>query len=148
MKEEFSAGGVVYKFDYGEKEPKILLCYQKKLSGYKVYCLPKGHIEDGESAEETAVREVFEETGVKAEIVVPISNINYIFTEKGEKINKNVTFFLMKFMSESFVPNDETEKILWCEEDEALRLDNYSTEQDIIKKAFKLIKGHSETMKA
>lgn len=144
MKEELSAGGVVYKFEDDKISPKILLCYQKKLSGNKAYCLPKGHIEAGESTEEAALREVFEETGIKAEIEVPLSEINYIFTEKGEKVKKTVVFFLMRMLSQSFQPNDETEDVAWCSEKEALELDKYTTEQDVIKMAFKLLKRRSE----
>lgn len=136
MKEEFSAGGVIFKFDGG---PKVLLCYQKKLSGTKVFCLPKGHIESGESIVDAALREVFEETGVTAEIIKPLSSICYIFLQSGEKIKKTVHFFLMKSIKEEFSPNPETEKIIWCDKETALKLDAYKSEQNVIKEAFSLL---------
>jgi len=138
MREEFSAGGVVFKYDSNSK-PKILLCYQKKLSGHKAYCLPKGHIEAGETTEAAAIREVLEETGVTAEIVSSLPSITYFFIEKNETIKKNVAFFLMKTIAEDFKPNEETEELVWCDETEAVKLDKYQSEIEIIKTAFKLL---------
>ncbi len=139
MKEEFSAGGVVFKIDEINSKPKILLCYQKKLSGHKTYCLPKGHIECGETIEAAAIREVFEETGVKAEIIAPLPNITYFFMEKGTPIKKNVAFFLMKMITQDFQPNEETESLIWCDEKEAINLDKYTSEINVIKEAFTLL---------
>lgn len=137
MKEEFSAGGVIFK--QIDSEMKVLLCYQKKLSGTKVFCLPKGHIEDGESISDAALREVFEETGVTAEIIKPLSSIFYVFLQSGERIKKTVYFFLMKSIKEEFRPNPETEKIIWCDKETALKLDTYKSEQNIIEEAFSLL---------
>lgn len=138
MIEEFSAGGVIFKYD-DTGSPKVLLCYQKKLSGNKSYCLPKGHIENGETIERAAMREVEEETGVVAKIVTYLSDISYIFTEKGVKRKKNVSFFLMEALAVNFKPNEETEEIVWCNEKEALLLDRYPSEQEIIEKAFRTL---------
>lgn len=138
MKLEFSAGGVVTKLFHDGF--KIVLCLQTKLSGAKVYCLPKGHIEPGETFEITAIREVYEETGIEAKIIEHLSKIDFFFTQNNDKIHKTVHFFLMECISENFSPNEESEKIIWCSEDEALKLDPYKTEKDIIKLAFEHLK--------
>lgn len=139
MKKEYSAGGVVLKYDTDDQEYLVLLCYQKKLSGKKMFCLPKGHIEQNETKERAALREVLEETGVKAEIIGHLGDITYYFSMNGEKVQKTVSFYLMKFLEETFHPNEETESIIWCKEDEALKINPFKSEQDLIKKAFTLI---------
>lgn len=146
MKEEFSAGGVVFKIDEISSNAKILLCYQKKLSGHKTYCLPKGHIEDGETVKAAAIREVFEETGVRAEIIAPLPDVTYFFMENGETIKKKVAFFLMKMITQDFKPNEETESLLWCDEKEATTLDKYPSEINVIKVAFKLLAKHNQLL--
>lgn len=140
MKFEYSAGGVVFKkFD---REFKIVLCLQQKLSGSKVYCLPKGHIEKDENIEIAALREVEEEAGITAKIVKRLSSINFFFTQDGEKIKKTVYFFLMECLDEHFIPNIECEAILWCNEEEAIKLNPYKNEKDIIKEAFDFLKNY------
>ncbi len=136
---EFSAGGVVFK--KVSNNYKIVLCLQKKLSGAKVYCLPKGHIEKNEDPMETALREVKEESGIIARVVKPLSHITFFFTLKGNKIKKTVYFYLMECLDEDFEPNLECEKILWCNEDEAIKLDPYVSEKKVIKEAFQFLKN-------
>jgi ADP-ribose pyrophosphatase YjhB (NUDIX family) len=145
MRNEYSAGGVVFKKngDY-----KILLCLQQKLSGAKVFCLPKGHIEDNENIEIAALREVEEEAGVKAKIIKPLNSLTFFFTQNKEKIKKTVYFYLMECLDEHFKPNLECEDIRWCDEDEALKLDPYESEKNIIKEAFDFLKReHQECYK-
>lgn len=136
---EFSAGGVIFK--KVAKDFKIVLCLQQKLSGMKVYCLPKGHIEKNEDPMKTALREVEEEAGITAKIIKPLSHITFFFTQKGNKIKKTVYFYLMECIDEHFEPNLECEKIIWCNEDEAIQLNPYITEKKVIKEAFQFLKN-------
>jgi len=55
-------------------------------------------VEAGEKPENTAIREVFEETGVKGKIVAPIGDIRYWYVREGEKIRKRVLFYLMEYL--------------------------------------------------
>lgn len=142
MINEFSAGGVVFK--KVENEFKIVLCFQQKLSGAKVYCLPKGHIEKNEEPMKTALREVEEEAGITAKLIKPLSNITFFFTQNGNKIKKTVYFYLMECLDEHFRPNLECEKIIWCNEEEAIKLNPYVSEKKIIKEAFQFLRDFQQ----
>ena len=95
MRRIFSAGGIVVCEIEGEK--KVLLAQH---SGHKGWDFPKGHIEKGEGAKEAAVREVEEETGVKAEVVEKAGETQYFYKEGKEKVFKTVTYFLMRYVGE------------------------------------------------
>lgn len=95
MKRIFSAGGIVLKKDDGEI--KVLVSQH---SGHHGWDFPKGHIEAGESAEQTALREVIEEVGVKGEILEKAGETKYFYYDQGERVFKTVTFFLMKYAGE------------------------------------------------
>ncbi len=140
---EFSAGGVVFKKVGNNHE--IVLCLQKKLSGSKVYCLPKGHIEKNEDPVNAALREVEEEAGISAKVIRPLQQITFYFTQEGNKIKKIVYFYLMECLDEHFQPNLECEKIIWCNEDKAIELDPYVSEKKVIKEAFQFLKNFEQS---
>ena len=60
------------------------------------WTLPKGTPESAETIEETALREVVEETGLEVRILAPVGAIDYFFTQDGDRIHKTVHFFLME----------------------------------------------------
>ena len=87
---EFSCGGVVLD------GKKVLLVQVKNMKGKKIWTLPKGHIEPGETPRQAALREVLEETGYKASIIHPMISVRYAFTLHGNYIKKKVQWYLMK----------------------------------------------------
>jgi 8-oxo-dGTP diphosphatase len=95
VKRIFSAGGIIIKKD-GDGV-KVLVTQHSK---YKGWDFPKGHLELGETSEQAALREVEEETGVKAEIIEKVGQTQYFYYEDGKKVFKTVTFFLMKFVEQ------------------------------------------------
>ena len=86
-----SAGGVVVRFEAGI--PQFVAGRRKDIS---TWTLPKGTPIAGETLEETAVREVSEETGLEVRIVEALDSISYTFSQRGARIHKTVHFYLMR----------------------------------------------------
>ena len=96
-----SAGGLIV---YNAR--LLLIATQKG----KRWQLPKGHIEEGETPEQAAIREVQEETGVTGRIVAPLPGVEYWFIEKGpRRIHKKVDYFLLDYVSGDSVNFDPEE---------------------------------------
>lgn len=112
MKIEFSAGGIVLKKENGDLY--ILMAQHAQHRGWG---FPKGHIADkyeGESKEETAIREVKEETGVDAEILEEATNESYWYKWNGEDRRKTVYYYIMKYTGGDFNERDhEMETVEW-----------------------------------
>jgi 8-oxo-dGTP pyrophosphatase MutT (NUDIX family) len=122
MKFEFSAGGVVFKKVDGKI--MILLAQHGQHHGW---VFPKGIIGDTkekESKEETAMREVEEETGVVAKLLDPLEPVEYWYQWEDEKHKKTVYYFIMEYISEDVTKkDDEMENVEWLPlEDVATRL--------------------------
>jgi 8-oxo-dGTP pyrophosphatase MutT (NUDIX family) len=136
MKREFSAGGVVYRKLKTDNRELIewLVC---KHSGYKKWVLPKGLIDDGETAEIAAVREVAEETGVRAKIIEQIKPVEkYTYTLNGERVFKIVQYFLMEYVSGNIADHDwEMEAVEWLPFEAAYARLEFSGQKKILKKA-------------
>jgi 8-oxo-dGTP diphosphatase len=115
-----AAGGVVVR------DGRVALVHRPR---HDDWSLPKGKVEPGESFEEAAVREVEEETGVRARLVRELPATNY--EVKGRP--KTVRYWLMEVDSDRpFAPNDETDELRWVSLDEALRLLTYAPDRDLV----------------
>jgi len=136
MKREFSAGGAVFK-----KSGKKVFWLVAKHSGYHKWVLPKGLIDPGEKSADTAVREVEEETGIKAKIVAKIPGAEkYVYTMNGEKIFKLVVYYLMEYVSGDVKDHDfEMEEVVWLEYEEAKKRLNFRGAKEVLGKAKKLL---------
>ena len=136
-----SSGGVVYRHSKGSLE--IVLCGRTKS---KLWSLPKGTPVIGENLEETAIREVSEETGLEVVIQDKIGVINYSFVneEKNIQYHKHVHFYLMVKSGGSFEKHDhEFDSVRWFSLEEALRVVTYENEIEVILKAKELIGSES-----
>ena len=100
---EISAGGVIYKRQGGRIQVALIAHSQKKVWG-----LPKGKIDAGEKPEQTALREVKEETGLDGKIEQNLGDIQYTYQAPWEemRIFKVVTFYLMKYLGGSTADHD------------------------------------------
>ena len=135
MKKQFAAGGVVIKKERGL--PRVLLI--KDSYGHWIW--PKGHVEKGETTEETAIREVSEETGLsKITIEGKLGLQQYYFTLRGEKIFKTVTIFLIKANARErlTIQTEEIEKGRWFGAEEALERIEYKGSRKLLKKGIDL----------
>jgi 8-oxo-dGTP pyrophosphatase MutT (NUDIX family) len=131
---EHSAGGVVTRGAGSDAE--VALASRRNRADRLVWGLPKGMVEPGEAPEETAVREVREETGLVAEIEAPLGDISYWYVWDGERIRKKVTFFLMRAVGGDPEDHDhEMEEVRWFPFAEALRRAGYRSERETIHKA-------------
>ena len=150
VKREFSAGGAVYK---REKDKILWLIIQPSAKDQPWrqgrWQLPKGWIDEGESGQQAAVREVKEEGGVEAEIIERVDRINIFFhDEHKQRVTKNIVFFLMAYKKGS--ENDhgeEIEEAVWLPYKEALERLTFKSEKEILKKAKELLKKRKEQLK-
>ncbi|MCL4419003.1 NUDIX domain-containing protein [Patescibacteria group bacterium] len=136
MKLEFSAGGVVYK-----KEENKLLILVAQHSQHHGWVFPKGLIEDKkETKEETALREVKEETGVIGKILKPLTPTVYWYVFEKEKIRKTVYFFLMEYIAGDIKKHDfEMENVEWLPVDEVEKRLTYKSDKEVWQEAKKLV---------
>lgn len=129
---ETSAGGVVYRANNGKYEVLI-----SKHSGYHKWVLPKGLVEAGESLEQTAVREVEEEVGVKAKIIESLGDPEeYVYVLNGERIFKQVYYYLMEYVGGSEAEHDfEMEEVKWVDFKTAQDLMGYEGAKRVLQAA-------------
>ncbi|HEY3210505.1 MAG TPA: NUDIX hydrolase [Actinomycetota bacterium] len=131
---EHSAGGVVIRRRSGGID--VALAARRTRKGDLAWGLPKGLVEKGEAPEETAVREVQEETGLVAEIVEPLGDISYWYVWEEERVRKKVTFFLMEAVGGDVSVHDhEMEDVRWYPLEEARRRASYPSERDVLRRA-------------
>ncbi len=139
MKFEFSAGGLVYKKEKGE-----LYILVSQHSQHLGWVFPKGLIGDhvkGEKKENTAVREVEEETGAKAEIAEAIKPVTYWYVLDGEKIKKTVYYFIMKYKGGDISKHDhEMADVKWVENDKVAETLTYKSDKEAFREALPIIK--------
>ena len=128
-----SAGGVIFRSIGGVHE--FALIFTGRVCG-----LPKGLVEPGETFEQTAVREVKEETGLDGKLVGQIGEINYAFTR--DKIYyKTVHFYLLRYVGGSVDAHDhEVDEVKFVPALEALQLLTHPSERGIVAKALEMLR--------
>ena len=92
--EETSAGGLVV--DLLQRPPRVAVIARLNRAGKIEWCLPKGHVEAGETPEMAAVREIEEETGIRGKILGSLGTIDYWFSVAGKRVHKLVHHFLLE----------------------------------------------------
>ena len=161
MVREISAGGVVARraaegWEIATIEP------QKESSGpapsaknqsrKAVLALPKGLVDPGEKPEQTALREVLEETGLTAIPVTKLADIKYVYVRSWgdrERVFKIVSFYLLRYQSGEIdhiaqAMRIEVKRALWVPLDEAVRKLAYRGERDAARRAQEYLKSHPE----
>jgi 8-oxo-dGTP pyrophosphatase MutT (NUDIX family) len=115
-----AAGGVVVR------DGKVLLVHRPR---YDDWTLPKGKLDEGESFEDAALREVEEETGVRCTLGRELPGTTYRVGTRP----KVVRYWLMEPEYEApFEPNDETDGLRWVTRDEAMSLLSYDRDRDVL----------------
>ena len=161
MPREISAGGVVVRHTKGKWwiaviEPRREDDDKKSHSKSKkaVLALPKGLVDPGESPEQTAVREVREETGVEATLVAKLTDIRYVYVRTWsdkQRVFKIVSFYLLLYRSGRVgnIPENmrhEVKRAFWLPLDEAAQQLTYRGEREPVKLAQAYLESHPEEL--
>lgn len=138
VEQAVSAGGVLFRT--GALGTEIVLCGR---AGERLWALPKGTPEAGESRPETALREVKEETGLGVTIVGDLGTIEYVFARpaQGVRFEKTVHHFLMRPDGTGAVADHDGEydRVEWFPIAEAVRVMSYRTEIEVVRRAMDAI---------
>lgn len=134
MVKAISCGGVVIY------RGKILLLYKNYRNRYEGWVLPKGTVEEGETYEETALREVKEETGVSGNIIEYVGKSHYSFNISKNVVDKDVHWYLMT--SDNYYSKPQREEFFYdsgyYKYIEAYHLLKFPNEKEILKQAYEM----------
>jgi 8-oxo-dGTP pyrophosphatase MutT (NUDIX family) len=132
-----SAGGVVYR--RGDGGIEVVICGRDSDG---VWGLPKGTPDAGESLEQTAVREVTEETGLVVRIVDKVGVVEYWFARDGVRYHKWVHHYLLEATGGDTTEHDhEYDRVEWRPVERALKTLSFKNEVDIVHKARQMIEA-------
>ncbi len=138
VRREFSAGGVVVRRIRGRWW--LAVVRPRRDDGKEVWALPKGLIDQGERGPQTAVREAWEETGVRARLDLKLGDVRYVYTWEGERVFKIVSFFLLRAAGGRIgeLPAGmelEVTEARWVPLDDAQRVLSYRGEREMAARA-------------
>jgi 8-oxo-dGTP pyrophosphatase MutT (NUDIX family) len=151
MEREFSAGGLVLRNMRREWHLAVIEpAGRESESGKPIYALPKGWIDSGEKAQEAALREVREETGIEARVIVKLGDVKYVYIRKwgdGARVFKVVSFYLLQYVTGdigeiSAAMRKEVLRALWIPLEEAPQKLAYKGERQMAEKALEYLAEH------
>jgi 8-oxo-dGTP pyrophosphatase MutT (NUDIX family) len=145
MPREASAGGVVIRENAGSWEVAVI-----RPHGRALWALPKGHVDPGETPEQTATREVREETGLTASLVSSLGEIRYVYQFRGQRIFKRVHFFLFHYQAGELGvlppgPRVEVDEARWVPLAQLVPMLGYKGEKSIAARAVRLLRAGDST---
>lgn len=112
----------------------------------RLWALPKGTPDAGETLEETALRETREETGLDVALEQPLRQISYVFVRGRTRFHKTVHFFLMRAVGGDTSQHDhEFDEVRWFGVEEALAVMTHATERSVVEEAARRIAAHGST---
>jgi len=168
MAREISAGGVVLREISGVWHVALIEAQKESVQnrsgaakparkpGAGVLSLPKGLLDAGEKPEAAALREVYEETGVRAEVIRKLADIKYVYVRSwgdGERVFKIVSFYLMRYVSGEIDDvaaemRIEVKRALWVPLADASTQMAYTTERKLVKQAREILEDMNPSAKS
>lgn len=148
MEREYSAGGLVLRhMPRGWHLAVIEPAGRESASGTPIFALPKGWINSGEKAQQAALREVQEETGVEAKVLAKLGDVKYVYMRKwsdGARVFKVVSFYLLHYVAGdigniSAAMRTEVQRALWIPLEEAPQKLAYKGERQMAEKALEYV---------
>lgn len=134
--DETSAGGLVV--DHGTGAAAVIGRLDRR--GRLLWSLPKGHIEAGETAEQAAVREVEEETGIIGAVVATLGTIDFWFVAEDRRVHKTVHHFLLRALGGELSDADvEVAEVAWVPLGELESRLAYADERRLVRRANELL---------
>jgi 8-oxo-dGTP pyrophosphatase MutT (NUDIX family) len=122
-----------------EGRPQVLLVHRRTP---RLWALPKGTPDSGETVEETALRETREETGLEVAIERRLKSIRYFFVRGSTRFHKTVHFFLMRPIGGRLEDHDaEFDEVAWVDLEEALAILSHATERSVVEEAASALAG-------
>ncbi len=141
--EETSAGGLVV--DFAARPRCAALIGRLDRRNNLRWSLPKGHLEEGETSEQAAVREVHEETGIMGTILAPIGPVDYWFIADGRRVHKTVHHFLLEAIGGELSDEDvEVTSVAWVPLDQVRGQLAYEGERRVLDTALSLLPAEGE----
>jgi 8-oxo-dGTP pyrophosphatase MutT (NUDIX family) len=135
-----SAGGVVVRHEGGQ--PYLVVGCRRRERDGRTWTLPKGTPKRGETTEQTAIREVTEETGLEVRITGPLDSIEYHFVQSGTRIHKTVVYFMMEPTGGDLADHDhEFEQVRWIPFSDAPSVLTFETERALVGRAAEVVAG-------
>jgi 8-oxo-dGTP pyrophosphatase MutT (NUDIX family) len=153
MEREFSSGGLVLRRIDGKWHLAVIEpAGRESESGKPLLALPKGWIDPGEKADQTALREVQEETGVDSQVIAKLGDVKYVYVRKwsdGARVFKVVSFYLLRYLSGeigdiSEAMRKEVLRAIWIPLEEAPEALAYKGERQMAEKALAYVAKHAE----
>ena len=126
--------------------PQLVVGSRRRERDGRTWTLPKGTPNPGETREETALREVEEETGLTVRITGILDSIEYWFVQSGTRIHKTVHYFLMEPTGGDLASHDhEFDEVRWVGFDTAATLLTFETERNLVAKAARALATSGDT---
>ncbi|HEY5881765.1 MAG TPA: NUDIX hydrolase [Nakamurella sp.] len=136
--DETSAGGLVVRTLGGTSAAALIGRLDRR--GRLRWSLPKGHVEEGETHEQAAIREVEEETGISGRITARLGSVDYTFVAQGRRIHKRVHHYLMVAVGGELSDADiEVTEVAWVPLDDLSSRLAYAGERRLVRRAVELL---------